>query len=101
MTVGFAKGAQQEVLVQSDYMALVIAFLIVLAIFAGIGFFVDSAIYKFRKKKFEDYSTSADFEKDIETKQQEGNSQNQNKRDEEDPDLAIEDDVLKGLEAKQ
>lgn len=67
VAVGLFQGTKMEASSQSDFFALVIAFLIIVGIFGSIGYVLDSIIHKKHKKEYSSFITQKQFNYSIPT----------------------------------
>lgn len=60
--VGFVQGGKMDASSQSDFIALVIAFLMIIGLFGAIGYFIDSFLHKKHSKDYESHITQKQFD---------------------------------------
>lgn len=65
VAVGLIQGSKMKATSQSDFLALVIAFLIIVGIFGSIGYTIDTFIHKKHKKEYDSFVTQKQFNYDV------------------------------------
>lgn len=65
VTLGIIKGSTMEATTQSDVMALIIAFIIILGILGISGYFIDQFIYKKQKQNYKLFIAQSQYNYDL------------------------------------